>query len=221
MAMRDLPLVPPVLVTFIAAIAAAAWIPTVAAASEPETPREVTAVPFVTEYLPHCAGSSLSILGRLLGHEWKESEVYTAFPTRSRTPSVKEVLTAARKLGLNLKARRVDLDAALTLRKPAIALIPATSPTEPGHYIVIRPLAKRPGVWQVIDPRATPLITTCEAVIGEGELVVLVPTRSGISRTVLFSGLGLVALAILVAWHRLASHLAQSRRSQPSADQTT
>ena len=177
-----------------------AWMPLPQASDFEERLPNVAPARFAVERVRHCAGYSLVILGRLLGHKWEEAEVSAAFPPWSETPSVQEVLTAARKLGLNLHARRVGLEAAVTLTKPAMALIPATDPTMPGHYVVIRPLANRPGVWQVIDSQATPLITTSEAVVGDGELLILTPAPSPSTGTLLAIGLVLISLVLFLAW---------------------
>ena len=129
----------------------------------------------------NCGVRSLYILGTCLGRQWTFTEVCEAFASEPTAldVSAQEVIDAANRLGLTLVARRMNAREAAGLRCPVIVLIPPGDGEGVGHFDVARPVGDRGGVWQVLDPDATPMLTSPYSLFGRGRLVVLVPVDQG------------------------------------------
>lgn len=161
----------------------------------------------------NCGVRCLYVLNAWLGRERSFEEVCKAFdvdPTAAEV-SVAELVEAARRLGVDLMVRRMDAREAVKVRSAMIVLIPPAGEDGVGHFIVVRPVGSEEGTWQVLDPDATPMLTTPYSMFGQGELVVLLPRQGGGIGFV--GGLGVLAagcvfvLALRYVWRVLGVRL--------------
>ncbi len=187
-----------VLALAVAVCARATWCE--GALQEP-TPREQVAHSTQPSRV-NCAVRCLYILGAWLGEHWTFEQVLAAFDTgpAAGEVSVEELVEAAGRLGVTLRPARMTAREAARVRSPLVLLIPPRVEGRPGHFVVARPVGGRHDAWQVLDPDATPMLTTPHSIFGRGQLVVLVPTRRAGAELVVGTVIVAAVLAVVVGF---------------------
>jgi hypothetical protein len=99
-----------------------------------------------------CAAASLYFLCRSEGADVRLDEVSGFLPYTPQGSYLTELLEAADRLGIRLRARAIDEEGADLPRKPFIAYL-KPAPGEPlGHFVALRPVVPGGSQYQLIDP---------------------------------------------------------------------